>query len=346
MWFAPNALTLIGFLLLVLEYVVLTWYDCNFYASSDNYPQYTPIPNWVWLLCTLCMFLAHTLDGTDGKQARRTGSSSPLGELFDHGLDSWVTLFMPLGMYNVFGRGDYGVTPERAFYVFAGVMFVFVVSHWEKYNTGILFLPWGYDVSQFAMAMVYIVTFFYGCGIWKFTLPFVNIEAGLMFEIIMHFSTVAVSIPMTLWNVYVAYRDGTGHNLSFYESIRGLLPSTLLFTLFAVWMHKSSYGIVSHAPRLFYSAMGTAFSNSTCRLIVNCMSYTRCEAFNWLLWPLFGIVGAVLTFNLGVVELYLLWAYAIFVLVAHLHYATCVVQQLADHLNIYVFSVEKRPKRA
>ena len=88
-------------------------------------------------------------DGTDGKQARRTGTSSPLGELFDHGLDSWVTLFMPLGMYNVFGRGDFSLPPWRAFYVFAGVMLTFVVTHWEKYNTGILFLPWGYDLSQF-----------------------------------------------------------------------------------------------------------------------------------------------------------------------------------------------------
>ena len=35
--------------------------------------------------------MAHTLDGIDGKQARRTGSSSPLGEMFDHGLDSWST---------------------------------------------------------------------------------------------------------------------------------------------------------------------------------------------------------------------------------------------------------------
>jgi ethanolaminephosphotransferase len=29
-----------------------------------------------------------TLDAIDGKQARRTGSSSALGELFDHGCDA------------------------------------------------------------------------------------------------------------------------------------------------------------------------------------------------------------------------------------------------------------------
>ena len=88
------------------------------------------------------------VDGTDGKQARRTKSSSPLGELFDHGLDSWATLLMPVGIYSVFGRGDHSIPPERVFYVLASVMIMFLLSHWEKYNTGVLFLPWGYDVSQ------------------------------------------------------------------------------------------------------------------------------------------------------------------------------------------------------
>lgn len=29
-----------------------------------------------------------TMDNADGKQARRTGTSSPMGELFDHGCDA------------------------------------------------------------------------------------------------------------------------------------------------------------------------------------------------------------------------------------------------------------------
>lgn len=51
------------------------------------------------------------LDGCDGKQARRTQSSSPLGELFDHGLDSWATFFLPVSLYSVYGRG--GMSPIR-----------------------------------------------------------------------------------------------------------------------------------------------------------------------------------------------------------------------------------------
>lgn len=35
---------------------------------------------------------AQTLDAIDGKQARRTNTSSPLGQLFDHGCDSFSTV--------------------------------------------------------------------------------------------------------------------------------------------------------------------------------------------------------------------------------------------------------------
>lgn len=98
------------------------------------------------LKCTN-FFLCH-LDGVDGKQARRTNSSTPLGELFDHGLDSWACVFFVATVYSIFGRGDSGVAVATLYYILWVVLFSFILSHWEKYNTGILFLPWGYDMSQ------------------------------------------------------------------------------------------------------------------------------------------------------------------------------------------------------
>ncbi len=40
------------------------------------------------MLAGLCLFAYQSLDAIDGKQARRTGSATPLGELFDHGCDA------------------------------------------------------------------------------------------------------------------------------------------------------------------------------------------------------------------------------------------------------------------
>lgn len=42
----------------------------------------------MYFFTALGLFLYQSLDAIDGKQARRTDSSSPLGELFDHGCDS------------------------------------------------------------------------------------------------------------------------------------------------------------------------------------------------------------------------------------------------------------------
>lgn len=136
------------------------------------------MPSWVWIAAGLFNFLAYTLgkcvcviffkysshsvcmyayvyisvlfyaDGVDGKQARRTNSSTPLGELFDHGLDSWACVFFVAAVYSVFGRGETGVSVVTLYYLLWVVLFSFILSHWEKYNTGILFLPWGYDLSQ------------------------------------------------------------------------------------------------------------------------------------------------------------------------------------------------------
>jgi len=43
------------------------------------------VPRWTYLGFGIGIFVYQTLDAIDGKQARRTGSSSPLGQLFDHG---------------------------------------------------------------------------------------------------------------------------------------------------------------------------------------------------------------------------------------------------------------------
>ena len=45
-------------------------------------------PRYVYILGGISLFAYMILDNLDGKQARRTNSSSPLGQLFDHGCDA------------------------------------------------------------------------------------------------------------------------------------------------------------------------------------------------------------------------------------------------------------------
>ena len=78
-WIAPNALTLIGFLCCIGHYLIPTIYDYDFTASAKD--SLHPIPNWAWALMSLLLFASHTLDGIDGKQARRTGKCQ---EIFNY----------------------------------------------------------------------------------------------------------------------------------------------------------------------------------------------------------------------------------------------------------------------
>ena len=76
---APNAITLWGLIGNILSTIFLMLYCPNGFGEA---------PWWCYTLCAIFLFVYQSLDAIDGKQARRTGSSSPLGELFDHGCDA------------------------------------------------------------------------------------------------------------------------------------------------------------------------------------------------------------------------------------------------------------------
>ncbi len=94
----------------------------------------------------LIFILNSRIDGIDGKQARRTGTSGPLGELFDHGVDSYSAVLIPIYVFSLFGKTE--LSPLRMHFVTWNVFLNFYLTHFEKYNTGVLFLPWAYDFTM------------------------------------------------------------------------------------------------------------------------------------------------------------------------------------------------------
>ena len=74
--------------------------------------------------------------------------SSPLGELFDHGIDSMAVWLIGGCAFSVFGRGPLSATVYEYHWIIVVTLTGFYLAHWEKYITGVLFLPWGYDFSQ------------------------------------------------------------------------------------------------------------------------------------------------------------------------------------------------------
>ncbi len=51
------------------------------------------LPSFVYLYMVLMMWTSSTMDALDGKHARNTNRSSPLGQLIDHGLDIFAYAF-------------------------------------------------------------------------------------------------------------------------------------------------------------------------------------------------------------------------------------------------------------
>uniref|UniRef100_UPI00358F8988 ethanolaminephosphotransferase 1-like isoform X2 n=1 Tax=Myxine glutinosa TaxID=7769 RepID=UPI00358F8988 len=337
-WVAPNLLTFLGFLLLVINYLLLAYFDIDFSASA---PGQKHIPAWVWVAAGILNFTAYTLDGVDGKQARRTVSSTPLGELFDHGLDSWACCLFVATVYSVFSRaGEKGVPPGVLLVLLYIVLATFTLSHFEKYNTGILFLPWGYDVCQLTISVVFVITAYLGVETWHQDLPF-----GILYRDV--FITMIVgcfalfTVPQSLHNIYKASCAGTLKHASVLEATRPLFSPVMLIALSSVWFLLSPEDVGRTHLRLFLWTVGTVFSNIACQLIVSQMSSTRCQMLNMLLPPLALLTLASCNGWLGHAEPTTFILYAMIVTVLHLHYGICVVWQLSRHFNIRTFSLQK-----
>ncbi|XP_061378696.1 choline/ethanolaminephosphotransferase 1 isoform X5 [Danaus plexippus] len=126
LWLAPNLITILGLIVNIVTTLILVWYS----PDARQEP-----PQWAFALCALGVFVYQSLDAIDGKQARRTGSQSPLGELFDHGCDSISTVFIALGACIAVKLGEY---PTWMFFQCFCAMTLFYCAHWQAYVTGTL----------------------------------------------------------------------------------------------------------------------------------------------------------------------------------------------------------------
>lgn len=150
-WVAPNLITLFGFVCVVVNILLLIYYSPNLE---------TQCPDWVYLSFFFGLFWYQTMDNIDGKQARRTGTSGPLGELFDHGCDALNT-----GIANLMGLNAMGV-PQSMWYaiIVLTTLTNFYLNTWEEYHTGTLYLSEisGPVEGLLSICAVFLIRYFAG----------------------------------------------------------------------------------------------------------------------------------------------------------------------------------------
>ena len=159
MWLPANAITFIGNLGYNLVIVLAT--------LSDPSCQ-TEQPRWVYFLIAFAIFFYQTMDALDGKQARRTKTSSPLGQLVDHGCDCVSTTFFNYNALAFFAAGGDSFT---VYMCFIGLITVFYMANWAERFTGVLVTSqYGFGVTevQFLYMLLNILTGIYGTGIWQY----------------------------------------------------------------------------------------------------------------------------------------------------------------------------------
>ncbi|XP_049294121.1 cholinephosphotransferase 1 isoform X5 [Anopheles funestus] len=155
LWLAPNLITTVGLLINIATTLILIYFS----PTGREEP-----PRWSSALCGIGLFIYQSLDAIDGKQARRTNSSSPLGELFDHGCDSISTVFVALSACISVQLGYY---PRWMFFQCFCAMTLFYCAHWQTYVSGTLrFGRIDVTEAQCTIIGIHMISAVFGPSIW------------------------------------------------------------------------------------------------------------------------------------------------------------------------------------
>ncbi|KAM3419523.1 hypothetical protein BST61_g2866 [Cercospora zeina] len=155
LWLAPNMVTLIGFLFIIANVALQQVADPDLIG---------PASSWISYSYALGVWAYSTMDNIDGKQARRTGTSSGLGELFDHGVDSLNCTLASILEVSAMGLG---ATPLGALTALVPCLPMFF-STWETYHTHTLYLGYfnGPTEGLLIASLIAWASGYFGHRIW------------------------------------------------------------------------------------------------------------------------------------------------------------------------------------
>ncbi|XP_066591559.1 cholinephosphotransferase 1 isoform X2 [Prorops nasuta] len=198
LWLAPNLITVLGLIVNITTTLILVYYSPDAKAEP---------PRWACFLCALGLFIYQSLDAIDGKQARRTGTSTPLGELFDHGCDSISTVFVALSACIAVQLGFY---PTWMFFQCFCAMTLFYCAHWQTYVSGSLrFGKVDVTEAQFTIIIIHLISAIFGPQIWMMEIPFID---GFLLKYLIGVMTVVCGLA-NLYSIFtVIFTGGVGKN--------------------------------------------------------------------------------------------------------------------------------------
>lgn len=315
MWLAPNLITVTGLLVNIAASLLL------FIYSPDAHQSF---PVHISLIVAVTIFIYQTLDGTDGKQARRTQSASPLGELFDHGCDSLSTVFVALGTAVTCCLG------MNPWYMLASCLaatVLFYASHWQTYMTGTFYLSKidAAEAQYFAIS-AHLITFFAGQNVWKILLFGVPLNLIITSCVLLGLcSSLLVNLRWML------------QQESWKQKLTPVLPLAVTVATITWIANKSS--IYLDNPCLFILTVGIIMSKLTNKLVVSHMTKSPMDCCDSVMvWP--ALLLLYQQFGDSCYEYQALIACLLLVSWDLTTYCYRVCTQIADTLQIQVFRIK------
>lgn len=318
-WMAPNLITFIGFTVALSNIPLMVYYNPYF----DQ-----PLPSWVLTYAGFTVFFYLTMDAIDGMQARKTKSSSPLGQLFDHGCDCAITTVFSILMTNALGL--HGSSVHVIGFVVA-VQVTFFLSQWEEKYTGVCRTSVGglFGVTE-AQLMLCSQMFI---SAWNPDIVNMVVYEDLTYTqcyMILYFSFMLL---VSLWSV---------------ASIVVKNPSSCLELVSVVSLNAEvfawAYFAGIPANLLWLAALALAFCNSfsTIRVIVASMTHTKFPLWHPVAFPYFFILIGIGVFGQGK---WLPIALAIyFGGMVHFMVTTLIniTREISAYLGIFVFNITQK----
>ncbi|ROT34977.1 choline/ethanolaminephosphotransferase [Sodiomyces alkalinus F11] len=348
LWLAPNMVTLIGFMFILANIGLLVIVMPDLVG---------PAPSWVYYSFAFGLFMYQTMDNLDGKQARRTRTSSGLGELFDHGIDS---LNCTLGSLLETAAMGLGTSRSGVFTALVPCLPMFF-STWETYHTHTLYLGTfnGPTEGILIACAVMVISGLYGPGIW--TEPIVDIigEKSLFglssvlgdhsirdFWIVIIVGSLLVGhIPFCVYHVVCARRQ---KGLPVAPVFLEWTPMAVYTLAIGAWLYSPHSTLMrdNHLV-LFCLTMSFVFGRMTTKMILAHLTRQPFPYWTVMLWPLVGgaFLGNLPRFGFAPIsagfELAYLYAYFAFAFVAYSRWAYLVVTSICNFLGINALTIPK-----
>lgn len=323
---APNLITITGLIINIVTSLILCYY------SPDAKQE---VPRWACFLCAFGLFVYQSLDAIDGKQARRTGTSSPLGELFDHGCDSLSTVFVSLG---VCCSVRLGTLPYWMFFQCMMAVTLFYCAHWQTYVSGTLrFGMVDVTEAQFGVMAIHLISVIFGSEFWSLKIPGTGIQFIAIYVVIGVSQVITqlwTYIPIILWG-------GAGRNGSTIAGTSVLSPVVPLIYILApavIIALKSPENLYLQNPIVYLLTFGCVSARVTNRLVVAHMTKSEMAYSDAsLLGPCALFLNQY--FNCPIPEKTLLYFVCAYVMYDVVKYCREVCLEICQHLKIMLFTI-------